>query len=56
MGHGRPNLGSMRLLGLSCDDDAQTRVATARKMVDETGYHRRDKDIVEIERQLEDKP
>ncbi len=37
-------------------DEARTRVATARKMVQDMGYHRRDKDLEDIERQLEDKP
>jgi len=39
-------------MAMGKNDDARRRLDTAREMVDEMGYHRRDKDILEIEEQL----
>ncbi|HIH87339.1 MAG TPA: toll/interleukin-1 receptor domain-containing protein [Methanosarcinales archaeon] len=39
-------------LAMGRNDDARKRLDTAREMVEKTGYHRRDKDIVEIDEQI----
>ena len=39
-------------LAMGKKEDARRRLDTAREMVDEMGYHRRDKDILEIDEQL----